>query len=211
MQPKAFVYTEVAISVPFDKAPWRDINESIRKQPGFLNKTWLQGHSTQSIGGFYTFNGIDTARRFVTGYFPSEARTFGVAHTTRVFDAEIAREASVDLEAPHFGIAPGKQPGAFVYTELQLSKPFAEFDWKSRNAALKKADGLQSGRRLAQVGSGEVKVAGPAQPRDEERTHREDKHPNQHDQNCAPLHARLPSEPARSLLRPGPALAAAAA
>ena len=144
MQPKAFVYTEVAISVPFDKAPWREINESIRKQPGFLNKTWLQGHSTQSIGGFYAFDSIDNARKFVTGYFPSEARSFGVAHTTRVFDAELVRDASVDLKAAHFGIAPERRPGAFVYTELQLSKPFAEFDWKTRNATLKNADGLQS-------------------------------------------------------------------
>ena len=55
MTPKAFVYTEVAISVPFDQAPWPSINETIKKQPGFLNKTWLHGHGTGSIGGFYSF------------------------------------------------------------------------------------------------------------------------------------------------------------
>lgn len=144
MTPKAFVYTEVAISVPFDQAPWPSINETIKKQPGFLNKTWLHGHGTGSIGGFYSFASRENARAFVTDYFPSEPRVFGVAHNTRVFDAEIVREASEDLGSVHYGAASAKAPGAFVYTELQLSQPFDSFDWGTRNAALKRTAGLQS-------------------------------------------------------------------
>ncbi len=144
MAPKAFVYTEVAISVPFDQAPWSSINEMIKKQPGFLNKTWLHGHGTGSIGGFYAFESRETARDFVTRYFPTEPRAFGVTHNTRVFDAEIVRAASEDLGSPHFGTSPTKAPGAFVYTELQLSQPFDSFDWRTRNAALKQTAGLQS-------------------------------------------------------------------
>ncbi|MEE2810986.1 Putative mono-oxygenase ydhR [Thalassococcus halodurans] len=144
MTPKAFVYTEVAISVPFDQAPWPSINETIKKQPGFLNKTWLHGHGTGSIGGFYSFASRENARAFVTDYFPSEPRVFGVAHNTRVFDAEIVREASEDLGSVHYGAASAKAPGAFVYTELQLSQPFDSFDWRTRNAALKRTAGLQS-------------------------------------------------------------------
>jgi hypothetical protein len=116
MEPKAFVYTEVAISVPFDQAPWAKINEAIKEQPGFLNKTWLQGHANQSLGGFYAFDSLDNARKFVTGYFPTEPRTFGVAHNTRVFDAGIVRDASIDLGSVHFGNARTEKPGAFVGT-----------------------------------------------------------------------------------------------
>ncbi len=144
MTPEAFVYTEVAISVPFGEAPWRKINESIRKQPGFLNKTWLQGHSTQTLGGLYSFDSKDNARKFVTEYFPSEPRAFGVAHNTRVFDAEIVKEASTDMGAVHFGGGRSQTPGAFVYTELQFSKPFDEFAWKERNTALEQVRGLQN-------------------------------------------------------------------
>ncbi|MEP4769208.1 MAG: YdhR family protein [Roseibium sp.] len=144
MTPKAFVYTEVAISVPFDDAPWKKINEDIKKQQGFLNKTWLQGHSTQTLGGIYSFDSIDNARQFVTGYFPTEPRSFGVAHNTRVFDAEIVKEASLDLGSVHFGAAVNKKPGAFVYTELQYSKPFGTFAWHERNKALKQVNGLQN-------------------------------------------------------------------
>ncbi|XYK82454.1 MAG: YdhR family protein [Labrenzia sp.] len=144
MTPKAFVYTEVAISVPFAEAPWQKINDAIREQPGFLNKTWLQGHATQTVGGFYTFDSIGNARKFVTGYFPTEPRSFGVAHNTRIFDAAVVEDASLDLGAVHFGGSRDRKPGAFVYTELQFSKPFEEFDWRARNGALKQVAGLQN-------------------------------------------------------------------
>lgn len=142
MTPGAFVYTEVAISVPFDQAPWPAINETIKQQPGFLNKTWLHGHSTGTVGGIYAFDTVENARAFVTGYFPTEPRAFGVAHTTRVFDAAIVRDASLDLGAVHFGAEPSANPGAFVYTELQISKPFDGYDWKTRNKALKQTKGM---------------------------------------------------------------------
>lgn len=144
LTPKAFVYTEVAISIPFDQAPWPEINEVIKKQPGFLNKTWLHGHGTSSVGGLYAFDSQENAIDFVTGYFPTEPRAFGVAHNTRVFDAEVVREASEGLGSAHYGASPTKNPGAFVYTELQLSQPFDGFDWSKRNAALKQTPGLQS-------------------------------------------------------------------
>lgn len=144
MTPKAFVYTEVAISVPFADAPWAKINDAIRPQPGFLNKTWLSGHATNSLGGFYSFDSIENAQKFVTGYFPSEARGFGVAHTTRVFNAAATMDASCDMGSVHYGDAPAAKPGAFVYTELQFSKPFADLPWQDRNAELKQVNGLQN-------------------------------------------------------------------
>lgn len=151
MTPKAFVYTEVAISVPFDQAPWPSINEKIKKQPGFLNKTWLHGHGTNSLGGLYAFDSRENASNFVTGYFPTEPRAFGVAHNTRVFDAVVVKEASEDLNSAHYGASPVKAPGAFVYTELQLSEPFKTFDWRSRNNTLKQVRGLQSKTWLSGV------------------------------------------------------------
>ena len=34
---KAFVYTELQVSIPFDQYNWRDVNARIREQPGFRN------------------------------------------------------------------------------------------------------------------------------------------------------------------------------
>lgn len=144
MQPKAFVYTELQLSVVFDEAPWRKLSETISTQPGFLNKTWLSGIGNNSLGGFYAFDSIDNAQRFVTVYFPTEPRAFGAAHNTRIFDADVVTEASLDIGSPHFGRPPTQEPGAFVYTEVQVNLPFDEAPWRERNPVLKQTPGLIS-------------------------------------------------------------------
>ena len=142
MQTKAFVYTEVQISVPFTEAPWREVNQAIKKQPGFINKTWFSGVNNNSLGGIYAFDSIENAQKFVTGYFPEEAAGFGAAHNTRIFDAMIVKAASKDMGSPHFGIDPWKKPGAFVYTEVQVNVPFEKAPWPDRNPILKQQPGL---------------------------------------------------------------------
>ncbi|MBL4739647.1 MAG: YdhR family protein [Sneathiella sp.] len=142
MQAKAFVYTEVQISIPFEDAPWQKINEAIKQQPGFINKTWFSGVNNNSLGGFYEFDSIENAQKFVTGYFPMEAAGFGAAHNTRIFDANLVKEASLELNSPHFGGTPTGKPAAFVYTEVQINVPFVEAPWKERNPILKATPGL---------------------------------------------------------------------
>lgn len=96
----AFVYTEVQIAAPFDQAPWRAMNPVLKAQPGLLHKTWLSGVHSQSVGGFYAFDTVDNARRFITDYFPTEAAELNVAYTTRLFDAAVVAEASRPLRSP---------------------------------------------------------------------------------------------------------------
>ena len=142
MSNRAFVYTELQISVPFADAPWRDINPQIQAQPGFRNKTWLSGVNNNSLGGFYEFDSIENAKKFVTGYFPAEARKLGVAQTTRVFDGDIVEEASRFLNSVHFGGVLTVEPQAFVYTEAQVSAPFDQAPWRDMNPILKAQPGL---------------------------------------------------------------------
>jgi hypothetical protein len=139
---KAFVYTELQISLPFAQAPWRELNEQIREQPGFKNKTWLSGLLNQSVGGFYEFDSIANAKKFVTSYFPAEARKFGVAQTTRVFDMDVVEEASWQMGSVYFGARAELTPGAFVYTEVQLAAPFDQAPWRALNPILKVQPGL---------------------------------------------------------------------
>ena len=99
---KAFVYTELQLSVPFDQYGWRDANPGLRAQPGFRNKTWLAGVRTNSVGGFYAFDTLENATRFVTDYFPTETAGLNVAYTTRLFDASVVEEASRQMFSPFF-------------------------------------------------------------------------------------------------------------
>jgi hypothetical protein len=139
---KAFVYTELQISVPFDQYPWRDINPLLRAQPGFRNKTWLSGIGTNSTGGLYEFDSIENAKAFVTGYFPAAAARRGVAQTSRVFDGSVVEEASRYLNSLHFGGTRSATPKAFVYTEAQISAPFDQAPWRDMNPILKAQPGL---------------------------------------------------------------------
>jgi hypothetical protein len=142
MTQKAFIYTELQISVPFSQAPWREVNRTLLQQPGILNKTWLAGVGNHSLGGIYAFDSIENAQKFVTGYFPSEAKKFGVAQTTRIFDAAIVEEASRDMNSVHFGAKLDRKPGAFVYTEVQVNVPFDKAAWREINPVLKKQPGI---------------------------------------------------------------------
>ena len=101
-QPGAFVYTEVQVNVPFDKAPWREINPTLKAQPGILSKTWLSGLHTNTLGGIYAFDTIENARDFALTYFPTEAAKLNAAFYTRIFDASVVEEPSRQLHSPFF-------------------------------------------------------------------------------------------------------------
>ncbi|MES2820373.1 MAG: YdhR family protein [Pseudomonadota bacterium] len=156
MPHKAYVYTELQISVPFENLPWARINSAIKAQPGFIDKTWLSGAGNQSAGGFYTFDSIENAQKFVTGYFPAEARSFGVAQTTRVFDAAATQAASRAMNSVHYDGKLDVKPGAFVYTEVQLQAlPFAQAaPWRELNPVLKQQPGLLSKTWLSGLHTG---------------------------------------------------------
>lgn len=100
MSSKAFVYTELQVSVPFTPAIWQDANPVLLRQPGLQNKTWLSGVHTNSLGGFYAFDSIENAARFVTDYFPTEAAALNVAYTARLFDARVVEDASRPMRSP---------------------------------------------------------------------------------------------------------------
>ncbi|UTW07612.1 YdhR family protein [Pseudomonas benzenivorans] len=136
--------------------PWERINRSIKEQPGFINKTWLAGVGNDSAGGFYVFDTIENAQKFVTGYFPAEARVFGVAQTTRVFDAMATEAASLDMNSAHHSGHVSIKPGAFVYTEVQLhALPFDQVaPWRELNPKLKQQRGLLSKTWLSGLHTG---------------------------------------------------------
>lgn len=153
MSGNAFVYTELQLSLPFARAPWRELNPVLLRQPGLRNKTWLAGVGNDSIGGFYEFDSLENARRFVVGYFPGEAGKLGAPQTTRLFDGAAVAEASRDLNSPHFGGRLTRPVGAFVYTEVQAGVPFVEAPWRKLNPVLRSQPGFIGKTWLSGVGT----------------------------------------------------------
>ena len=155
--PEAFVYTELQISVPFEEVPWQEISIKLKQVPGLLSKTWLSG-TNGSVGGFYVFDTIEHAKTFVATIFPKEAAAFGVAQTTRIFDARETENASRDMRSIMYTGQKISKPGAFVYTELQVYRlPFDEtVPWKARNPVLMREEGLLNKTWLSGLHTGTI-------------------------------------------------------
>lgn len=99
---KVFLYGELQMSVPFAQAPWREINEGLKRVPGLLQKTWLSGIGTNSVGGLYVFDSLEHARAFAVGPYAQEASQMGASLTVKLFDGDIVEEASRDMKSPHY-------------------------------------------------------------------------------------------------------------
>jgi len=100
--PKAFVYTEVQVNVPFSKIPWRQRNPILKTQPGLLAKTWLSGIHTNTIGGIYAFDTIENAKYFAFESFPKVGVKMNAALYVRIFDASVVEDASRKMHSPYF-------------------------------------------------------------------------------------------------------------
>jgi hypothetical protein len=99
---KTFLYTEVQAAVPFEHFDWQEVNAALKTAPGLIRKTWLSGIGTHTLGGFYEFDSAESALAFAQGQFAETARRAGVAATTRLFDGDIVKDASVDLDSPYY-------------------------------------------------------------------------------------------------------------
>lgn len=142
MESTVFVYTELQLSLPFEQVNWSERNAALRHVPGLQNKTWLSGIGNHSLGGLYQFDSLANARDFAVRQFPAIARARGAAQTTKLFDGAVSEEASRDLNSMHFGGKFGVKPGAFVYTEAQISLPFAQVPWREVNPTLRTQPGF---------------------------------------------------------------------
>jgi Putative mono-oxygenase ydhR len=145
---KSFLYAEVQTSVPFEKAPWQKLNPEMKKEPGLLRKTWLSGLETNTVGGIYEFESLQTARAYVDHYVSGEARSVGGAGslTTRFYDADVTEQASLEMNSPwlkpKFG--PSTKGRTYLFNEMNWSIPFEEVPWRELNAQLKNQPGLLS-------------------------------------------------------------------
>ncbi|TDX02101.1 YdhR family protein [Dinghuibacter silviterrae] len=100
---KIFLYGEFQTSVPsFTKELWGRVNEQLRDAKGLVNKTWLYGLKTNTVGGIYEFDSEENARDFATGLYAEQAKHVGASLTVKLFDGEAVREASKAMRSPYF-------------------------------------------------------------------------------------------------------------
>jgi hypothetical protein len=99
---RVFLYAEFQNSMPFTEQVWADANPMMHAVTGLLNKTWLSGLQTQSVGGFYEFDSIENAKAYAEGLLSQFAKTANASLTVKLFDGQVVAEASKGMNSPYF-------------------------------------------------------------------------------------------------------------
>ncbi|PSL46292.1 hypothetical protein CLV51_103270 [Chitinophaga niastensis] len=100
---KVFLYGEFQTAVhPFTKEIWEVVNAQLKNVKGLIRKTWLVGIGTHTVGGFYEFDSVENARAFATGLYAEQAAYVNASLTVKLFDGDVAEEASRDMHSPHY-------------------------------------------------------------------------------------------------------------
>jgi hypothetical protein len=98
--PHVYLYAEYQVAIPFNQIDWAPINVEMKKFPGLLSKTWLSGINTHSVGGFYAFDSLDNAQKYIDGLLVPFAGQVKGNLSVRLFDADATREASIGMASP---------------------------------------------------------------------------------------------------------------
>ena len=99
---KVFLYAEYQVSIPFGNIDWHAVNPQMQKFPGLRSKTWLSGVNTHSVGGFYEFDSLENARRYVDEMLlPFAAKVQG-SLSVRLFDGDVTADASTGMASPFY-------------------------------------------------------------------------------------------------------------
>jgi hypothetical protein len=101
--PRVYLYAEFQVSIPFKEIDWKPIDVEMKKYAGLISKTWLSGINNQTVGGFYAFDSEENAQKYISGLHLPFGEKIGGNLSTKLFDADATREASVAIHSPFFG------------------------------------------------------------------------------------------------------------
>ncbi len=98
---KVFMYVEYQISKDFNTLDIGAINSAMKENLGLVSKTWLSGVNTKTLGGFYEFDSLENAQKYVDNFLVPGVKAYGNL-TVRLFDGEIVDSASADMNSPYY-------------------------------------------------------------------------------------------------------------
>lgn len=101
---KLFLYAEYQVSIPFTQIDWVPINVEMKKFSGLQSKTWLSGINTNTVGGFYEFDSLENAQKYIDSLLIPFAKQVNGNLTVKLFDGDITKEASIGMNSPFYSI-----------------------------------------------------------------------------------------------------------
>lgn len=104
MMDKVFLYAEYQATVAFLDVNWDEINNEMKQFRGLVSKTWLSGINTKTIGGFYEFETQQDAQTYIDKLLIPFTKQIGGNLTVKLFDGDIVKSASVEMNSPYYPI-----------------------------------------------------------------------------------------------------------
>ncbi len=101
---KLFLYAEYQVSIPFTQIDWVPINVEMKKFSGLQSKTWLSGINTNTVGGFYEFDSLENAQKYIDSLLIPFAKQVNGNLTVKLFDGDITKEACIGMNSPFYSI-----------------------------------------------------------------------------------------------------------
>jgi hypothetical protein len=99
---KIFLYAEYQVSIPFDRIDWASINVDMKKFTGLKSKTWLSGINTHSVGGFYEFDSVENAQKYIDGLLIPFGQKVNGNLSVKLFDGDVTQEANLGMSSPYY-------------------------------------------------------------------------------------------------------------
>lgn len=99
---KTFLYAEYQVSISFDQIDWQPINVDMKKYAGLKSKTWLSGLNTNTVGGFYEFDSVENAQKYIDGLLIPFAKQVNGNLSVKLFDGKITQEANIGMLSPFY-------------------------------------------------------------------------------------------------------------
>lgn len=99
---KIFLYAEYQVSIPFDQIDWQPINVEMKKFSGLKSKTWLSGLNNKTVGGFYEFDSVENAQKYIDGLLIPFAKKVNGNLSVKLFDGDMTQEANIGMNSPFY-------------------------------------------------------------------------------------------------------------
>lgn len=99
---KIFLYAEFQVAIPFEHIDWRPINVEMKTYSGLKSKTWLSGINNHTVGGFYEFDSIENAQRYIDGLLLPFTQQVKGNLSVKLFDGEVTQDANIGMDSPFY-------------------------------------------------------------------------------------------------------------
>lgn len=99
---KIFLYAEYQVQIPFDQIDWQPIDVDMKKFPGLKSKTWLSGLNNHTVGGFYEFDCVENAQRYIDGLLIPFSKKVNGNLSVKLFDGDITEAANISMHSPFY-------------------------------------------------------------------------------------------------------------